>query len=71
MHGISNNLAISNLQASYDMSKTSSVGSKEPMKTNCNMKQMHQDSTTSASVKINPSSKAVDSNLGANLDIQV
>lgn len=87
MHAITNNLATSNLQVSYnnsktngnmsqnqvghDMSKMNEVGSKDQMKANCNMKQMHQDSTVSSSVKSDSSSKAVDSNLGGNLDIQV
>ncbi len=77
MHAISNNLAMSNLQVNYnknqmghDMSKMNEVAGKDQMKTNCDMKGMHGN-PTSSSAKSDTSNKAVDSNLGRVIDAQV
>lgn len=87
MHAISNNLAMSNLQVSYnnsktngnmsqnqvghDMSKMNEVGSKDQMKANCNMQGMHGNSTVSSADKSGSSNNSVDSNLGRTIDVQV
>ena len=77
MNVISNNLAMSNLQVSYnnaqmghDMSKMNEVAGKDQMKANCNMPEMHGNSTESSVSKSDNSNNAVDNNLGRIIDFQ-
>jgi len=87
MNAISNNLFMTNFQVnygnnhihgnmsqnqgSYDMFKMNEVADKDQMKADCNMPEMHGNSTVSSIAKSDTGNNAVDSNLGRTIDFQV